>query len=236
MTSINRSLTLNTCVSNNNNASHPSFYLNPPINNVEAFNVSTFSGINTTYTIDSRNCNFSFVESSVPHNGYLPFGNYTINTFITALGTAMTSASGTSTFTITNNVLTNILSITSSTNVFYLTNTINNCYYEAGLTPNNIGSLIQIGTSSYDLSGLKQILLVSSDLGSNAVAVNSNYNVLASIDISVPYLGVISYKGTNLFINSNCTLNSLNFILLDERYRVLSNLKDWSITIILQTE
>jgi hypothetical protein len=236
MSSINKSLTFSTSASNNNNPSNPTFFINPAVYNVEAYNITNFCGVNTTYTIDGRNSNFSFIENSITYNGFLPSGNYTLSTFIVALGSAMTTASGVSVYTVTNNALTNVLTITSNNKTFKLLDTVNNCYYEAGFSVSTVLGLTQTGSSSFDLSGLKQIRIVSSDLGRNAICVNSNYNVLACIDVSVPYLGVISHSGTNFFITANCNLNTMSFLLLDERNRILNNLKDWSITFILQTE
>lgn len=44
-----KSLTFSTISSNNNNADAPTFYINPPINKIDSFHISNFSGVNVTY-------------------------------------------------------------------------------------------------------------------------------------------------------------------------------------------
>jgi hypothetical protein len=113
MTAINKSLTFSTIVSNNQNSSNPTYFF-PSLFRVEAYSVSSFCGVNNIYTINSRNNNFSFQEStSTIYNAIVPSGNYTLSTFTIALGTAM-SASGTGTYTVANNETTNVLTITST--------------------------------------------------------------------------------------------------------------------------
>ena len=85
------------------------FVLNPALQNAEAYAVSNFIGVNTIYTISTRNNRFAFIEStssSTTRIATIPIGNYTLSSFIAALALALTTA-GTVTYTCVNDTLTN---------------------------------------------------------------------------------------------------------------------------------
>ena len=235
--SLNRKYTFSTTLSNNRNSTNPSFYINPSINNIESFVISSFQGVNNVYTFDSRNCNILIQETSqAPFTVSIPFGNYTITNLLSTLSTILTTASSTSVYTATKNDLTNIITITSDTTTFVIQDTINNAYYELGFLVNTTTpALTQTGSNQYDLSGVKIIHLVSNDLGNDgSFLVNSNYNILCSIPVDAPYLSPIHYQeNSDLLINCKINeLSSITFHLIDERHRMLSNLSDWSVQII----
>lgn len=233
---LNQQYTFSTFLSNNKNSSNPTFFINPGVKGIDSYTVNSFTGINNIYTFDNRNCNLLIQETGEsPFPVVIPTGNYTISSLLTTLSSILTTASTTSVYTATKNDLTNLITITSDTKTFSLIDTVNNCYYEIGFLKLNSSSLSQVASSQYDLSGIKTIHIVSNDLGNDgSFLINTNYNVLCSIPVNVPYLGVIGYEKTSdLLVNCKVNeLNSITFTLLDERFRILSNVSDWSLQII----
>lgn len=239
--SLNRKYTFSTFLSNNKSSVNPSFYINPPVSNIDNFVISSFQGINNIYTFDTRNCNILIQETGeTPFTAVIPHGNYTITTLLSTLSSILTTASATSTYTATKNDLTNIITITSNTTTFVIQDTINNAYYELGYLANSTTpALAQTSSNQYDLSGVKTIHVVSNDLGNDgSYLINSNYNILCSIPVDAPYLSPIHYQ-ENSDILINCKVNelsSITFHLLDERFRILNNLSDWSIQLITNSQ
>jgi hypothetical protein len=201
---------------------------------IGGFSVGNFTGIQCVNLIDSTNNTLQFSEtdtSSTIRVVTIPTGDYTLSTLLTAIGAGMTTA-GTVTYTATVSSLTNLITISSSKAFKILTGS-NNIYYEIGYSTSSAFATSQVASYIYDLSGLKQIQIESSSFGaSNSILANTNYSVISSIPITAPFLGVISYEPNPIFIDSQINdINSTSFSLLDERNRVLSISKDWSIQI-----
>lgn len=233
-----KSLTFSTIASDNNNKSTPSYYLDTPIQISEGFCVKSFQGINTVYNIDSRNNKFSFNEddtSGTIRTFTIPSGNYTITTFMAALKTGL-DAQGSVVYTVTNNTLTNIVTITGASKQFKILPISNDCYYEAGFVVSTAFSISQTATQTYDLSGLKAINIVCNSFGTgNSVVVNKNLNVICSIPIEVGYLGVVNYNPNIVFIDSQITsISAFEFILTDSRFRTLTLQNDWQLTLLFE--
>jgi hypothetical protein len=236
MASIIKSLIFNTSTNKNNSSN---FNLLSPVTVSEGYLLSQFIGINSVYNFDSRNNIFAFTEASTTLFAFIPTGNYTINTLITTLASILTS-SGTTTYTVTNNTLTNKITI-SAANSFKIIQVDKNCYYELGMlnsvfeNPSQGYFTEHIAPSSFDLSGLKQINVVSNSFGyGNCLAVNKNLNVIATIPVTVAYQGVISYSSPNsVFISSQIdSIQNVDFILYDSRFRELKLDRDFVITLL----
>lgn len=223
------------------NSINPNFQLNPVIYNAEAFGVSNFVGVNSVYVIDQRNNNFSFIESNsttVTRIAVIPSGNYTLTSYLTAISSSMTTA-GTATYTATNNDLTNRITITSNGVTFILVDTLNNSYYESGFTVLNPSfSATQTASTTYDLSGLKMINIVSPSFGySTNLVCGINKNVIASIPVTNPYLGIISYSPSVNFISSQVSsISNLDVQFFDELFRPITLDKSYSLTILFRIE
>jgi hypothetical protein len=233
-----KSLTFATIASSNQNKSTPNFYLEQPIQISEGFCVKSFTGVNTFLNIDSRNNQFNFNESDSSgsiRSFTLANGNYTITSFMGALKAGL-DTNGTVVYTVANNSLTNIITITGASKTFKILPISNNCYYEAGFDVSATFSISQIATNTYDLSGLKEINVVCNAFGTgNSVVVNKNLNVICSIPISVGYLGVISYTPPIVFIDSQTqSISAFEFICVDERYRPLTFQNDFSLTLLFE--
>jgi hypothetical protein len=234
MAEIIKQYTFQTISSNNSNTSNPFYFLSSSPGDNGGFSVGNFTGIQCVNLIDSRNNTLQFSEtdtSSTTRVVKIPTGDYTLSTLLTAIGAGMTSA-GTVTYTATVNSLTNLITISSS-KAFKIFTASNNIYYEIGYSTSSAFATSQTASKIYDLSGLKQIHIVSSSFGaSNSILVNTNYTVICSIPISSPFLGVIRDEPSPQFIDSQINdLNSISFSLLDERKRTLTMSKDWSLQI-----
>ena len=233
-----KSLTFSTIASDNSNKSTPNYYLDSPIQISEGYAVKSFQGVNTVYNIDSRNNRLSFNESnsSVQVRTFsIPEGNYTITTFMAAIKSGMDTA-GTVVYTVTNDTLINKITITSASTTFKILPIANDCYYEGGFSVSTDFAISQTASSTFDLSGLKAINIVSTAFGNkDSIVVNKNLNVIASIPIEVGYLGVINYNPSIVFIDSQITsISAFEFLLYDSRFRPLTLSNDWSITILFQ--
>lgn len=236
-----KSYTFSSANSINNSTSNPLFNLpySNTGNGIEGFSVSSFTGVNTVYNIDSRNNRFTFSEqpSFVSQNLIIPNGNYTVNTFITTLESLLRASSpGTMLYTVTVNSLTNLITITSPSLFFRILPVDNNCYYECGFVPSGTNVAVRTAPFQFDFSGLKQLFLVSSSFGtSNTYLVGRNFNVIAAVPIATPFMGVISYTNSPIFISSQIrNIDSVSFMILDERGRVIDLNKDWSVSILLK--
>lgn len=233
------------------NQTYPSYTSNPtwniqePVRNIDAFQISSFVGVNTVYIIDQRNNHLYFNENPLGTAGStltatVPIGNYTIFTLPAALALAMTSTPGaTGTYTVAplpapND---NIIKITSTVNFIVDYGESNSMYYELGFTyPSTVYSLTQTGNAPYDLSGLKTINIVSGSLGSShTYTVGSNYSIICNIPVSSGYGSVITFLGDPDFTSSPVgNLTNFNCILLDERMRPLNFQNDWCLTLIFK--
>lgn len=232
-----KSVKFDTINSNNTSKFEPNFSLKNPISLADSYAVTSFTGINTIYNIDSRNNTITFIDQSFPGTilqAFLQVGNYTISTFITEIGDKMTLV-GAQTYTCSNNSISNKLTI-SSVGPFRLINSTNNFFYESGFQPSVGFANPQVAENTYDLSGLKQINVVCNSLqNGNTIVANNNKNVIFTIPVTSAYLGVISFNPTPIFISSQIdNLSFFEFYLLDERYRQLENVKDWSVNLIFR--
>ena len=233
-----KSLTFSTIASDNSNKSAPAWYLDQPIQISEGYCCKNFSGLNTIYNIDARNNKFSFNESNssgTVRTFTIPSGNYTITTFMAALKTGL-DVNGTVVYTVTNNTLTNIITITSASTTFKILPISNDCYYEAGFEVSSSFAISQTAVQTYDLSGLKCINIVSNAFGNkDSIVVNRNLNVICSIPIEVGYLGVINYSPPIVFIDSSITsISSFEFLCYDEFLRPLTISNHWSLCLLFE--
>jgi len=227
-----KSLILNTSTNKNNSTT---FNLINPITVSEGYLVSQFTGVNSVFNINERNNVFSFTENSTILYAILPPGNYTITSLISALG-PLISAASTVTYMVSVNSLTSKITISTAATQFRLVDSQNNIFYELGFTNFSTSLALSItANSTYDLSGLKMIYLVSSSFGmGNCISVNKNLNTICSIPITTSYLGIISYSSPNsVFISSQIdSIQSIDVQLYDERFRLLTLDRSFSITIL----
>ena len=237
MPTFTRALTFNTIFSNNNNRSTPNFYCEKPIENAQGYSVQSFYGINNFYNIDFRNNLFCFNESDsvgTVRSFILPDGNYTISTFMTALKTGL-DLSGSVVYTVSNNTLTNIITITASKS-FKILPIPNNCYYEGGFDVSTSFSISQTASSTFDLSGVKILNIVCASFNTgNSTFVNKPLNVIASIPIETPYLGVVNYQPNIAFIDTEIhNVSAFEFQIYDERLRKLNINNDYQLTLLFE--
>lgn len=229
-------LTFSSYLSNNADNNNPTFYLNTPISQIEGYSFQNFSGINTIYNIDSRNNTLNFIEddsSSTIRSITIPTGNYTISSFLTSLSSLFTAA-GTVVYTATNDTLVNKITITGASKTFKIVNSSNFCL-ESGFVSSASFAISQTAANTFDLSGIKILNLVCYSFGNtNSVLVNRNYNVIQSIPITTPYLGVIDFQSnSDIFITSQIQeLNVCQFSLLDELARPVQINSPWSVSIV----
>lgn len=235
-------ITFDTSLSNNKSTSNPSFILERPFDIINGFQVGKFVGINSITNIRDTNNKISLTT----YNGTaanvcastIPVGNYTIDSFTPVLLNTLNTASG-STFGVSLNTMENVYIISNTNGSFCFNSVNNNVYYEIGIVDAqlNIPSSKLIAGSSYDLSGLKQVNVVSSDFGVRCCQkIGSNLNTILSIPIEIPFNGVITSPESNVCLNTAVYNKSdFTFSLYDERNRPITGLKDWVLEVYIRT-
>lgn len=240
MESVIHNLTFDTRLSNNKSLNAPLFFDNNfNLDELLGFQVESLMFVNTIPNITSRNNKLSLIENGATTATLLTLqeGNYTIDTFKTMLENSLTASAG-NTYSVGLNTMENLLSIatTLTSASFVFGDTLNNVYYELGVE-NTGANLI---TAPYDLSGLKTLCVVSSDLSSGYVkTMGSNYNIILKVPVSNSYASTIHYQNNSSVFKSSDLKNvrSFGFTLYDERMRLLDEkyLKDWVLTLNLET-
>lgn len=232
-------ITLNTISrTSNSEISNPIYFLDKALYNLRSYKVKNITIPLSIYTIDSRNNKLLVQEDTdEPVEITLTPQNYTATQFASELKTKM-DAITTKVYTITYNSQTNKFTITVDTGDFAFLDVPNNCYYEMGLTSDQLNVSDDTITSGKpaDLSGLKVISVVCPSFSSNYT--QNNYNIIASATINERSGDIASFNDNSFdYINiRENTINSLQFILIDERGRRLSVSNDWILTILFQTE
>ena len=237
MSNIIQQLNFNT-LNQSRSKSNPQFNLQGrSLYSIESYAIGSFYCVNTFYTIDTRNNQFSFSEpDNLIRTFSIPTGNYTVTSFITTLQSLLNGA-GTQTYTVTNNTLTNVLTITGATKAFIILAINFDCYYESGFTVSAVSSLSQVATNVFDFSGVKVVNIVSNSFGfGNNILVGKSLNVVFSIPITVPSLGVISFINPNpIFVSTSISeISTIEFLVYDELYRPLTMMNNWQLSAYVQ--
>ena len=239
MSSIN-SIHFQTSFRSGGNLTNPSFILNDTLNDIVGVKVKSAMIPLSFYTFDTRNQYIYFVEGSGSTlTAIIPSGIYTSSTLPAVLQTAMNGAVGaTLTYTITYSAVSNKLTFTASLSTLKFVSGANNAYYELGIisTDLNAPSLSITPSQTIDLSGVKVINFVSNISGVQVI--NKNFNVLCSIICEDSQNSIQAFRDDgNDYINTNISsLSDLHFNLYDEFFRVLTPLKDFSITVNFQVK
>ena len=217
------------------NRQEPLFTLPKMISNINSFAISSFSGTNTFYVIDSYKNKFLINEGASDIELTIPTGNYTYTTFLIELQLQLNTL-GTDTYVITHDNLLNKYIITS-TGTFKILSIENNCYFESGFVNSGANDNFESVKTAYEtwqLGGIKNILISSSNFGFNRLNPNSNINVITSIPITQTYLGVIHFNPYPIYLAAQINdIASVNFLLLDERYRKFEVNSDWKLSILV---
>lgn len=233
-----RSLNFTSLFRNGGTLGNPQFNINDTLNNIRGVKLKNAVLPLSFYTIDSRNNKLYFYEVApgVDLVATIPEGIYTSSTLPGVLKTALELV-GSNIYTITYSSVSNKLTITAD-NSFAFKQGSNNAYYELGLTSENLNVLSSTltGNEVIDLSGVSCIHLLSSVGAINVI--NKPYNVIGTINIDRQITEVQNYKDDSqdyIAVSLN-SLSELTFLLYDERFRILTPKKDWSITVNFLTE
>ena len=249
-------LVLDTQFAINNSKTDPVWSLNRQIDLVEGYCISNFNGVNTLPNISDRNDKFSFIEGLTNTSGTLyttsntitlPHGNYTIDSFIDMFNTQLNASAG-NVYTLTNNTLENLLTLTLSSvssgntqNNFNIQQISNNIYYELSLTNQYLNTTLSQQITfpeTYDLSGIQCLHLASSSFGYgyNKLAGNA-LNIVLSVPVDVAYMGQINFHNESIFVSSDTNnLQTIQLNLYDDRLRKInSDMRDWNISLYIKS-
>lgn len=245
------SLSLKTVVSDSTNqpdyAASPTWTLVQPLINLESFQVDSFVGVNSINTIDSRNDMLYWTEypNSTTANNFtaiIPTNYYDSNTILPALQTAFNSSNTGSNYQVSIvSTAASFIQVTNTQTSFMVTGyeEYHNINYEIGFMGNETAGNVQVAYQSMDLSGVKEINIVSSSLGTNhSNLAGSGYKIISNIPVSAPFGGTIIYAGDYQY--TSCPIpfmSQFTCILLDERLRQLNqNILDWSLTLLVKSQ
>ena len=245
------SLSLNTILADSKEAgyqSKPSWTLSDPQSNITAFQVDSFVAPNSVFTIDDRNNRLYWTEYTGTTGTVLqttvPTSYYNTSTLTTALASAFNTFQTNGNYQV---ALTGASSlyfmVTNTTSNFIMSgeNEYHNINYETGFMDTTSQTIAnnQVASQTLDLSGLKQINIVSSNLGvSHSFTANSGYKIITNIPVNAPFGGTIIYAGDQQFASSPIqSLNNFSCELFDERFRSLrnSNMSDFCMTMFLKS-
>lgn len=246
------SIGLNTVISDFNTANgyqaNPTWSFPEPQTNIAAFQVDSFIMPNSIFTIDQRNDILYWKQYSGTTGTLLqatvPTNYYDSTTLATALQSTLNSYNTNGNYQVAITGAGNsYYTITNTTNNFVITGAetgVSNINYEIGfMSVTETPAHTQTGSQTFDVSGLKQLNIVSNNLGvSHTFTPGTGYKVLTNISVTAPFGGLITYNGDLAF--SSCPtqyLPSFTVLLLDERMRSLqgSNVSDWSLTMYLRS-
>jgi hypothetical protein len=238
-------ITLDTRYSINSSTDTPVWLLNSnsQVDQLTGFQCGNFCGVNSIYNIDSRNNKISLYEHLNTTGSTrvltIPEGEYTIDTLQTELLTQLNGTSGS--YNVTSGNLDHRMVFSKTSGSFSFQSVPKDMYYELGLNSTQVGATIAnsiTAGSSYDLSGIKKINVVSSSFGLNYCDTpGNNFNTILSIPVQDAYGSAIySPQQSDLMITSDArNVNNVSISLYDERYRYLSNMRDWSLDVFLQS-
>jgi hypothetical protein len=227
----------------NQNTTNPVWMLNDQIDDLVSFHTGKFIGVNTVTNIRDTNnkASVTVYSGTTPSTltATVPVGNYTIDTFMPALQSALNTTGNT--FLVTQGTLNTTMSISNGTQGAFKFNAVtNDVYYETGINSSQLNSTTSslVCGSSYDLSGLKSINLVSSDFGVKACSrPGSNYNVVLSVPVDESYGSSLSTPESDTPITSDAqNLHTITLSVFDERMRPINQMKDWTLDVFVDTK
>lgn len=177
---------------------------------------------NAVYPINSYYCKISFFEhSGTTKTVTIPSGAYTGDSIATAIGTAMTAATGiAATYTASYSTTTYCLTI-SSTDTFYLVDATNSCYEQLGFNVSSFGTtLASSATGSFpvNLAGSAYVDVIS-NLSTRNTTVSTTANILVRIPLDYGFGNWITLRvqeSEKIFI-SNPNIDLLSIELRDDR-------------------
>jgi hypothetical protein len=192
------------------------------------------------YVINFSNHLLKYITTGGEVQTYIPVGNYTANSLITALNTAMGNDPN---LTITISPINGRLTFTHTSSVITI---YNNFQYSIGSvlgfppdsTNSSIGFILE-ANYPLNLLGIKVLQVRSGTLSMNNISSvqGGHTTLLSSIPVSAVPFGMIEYNdvGNNLITITNTTLDDLDIDIIDGESGEYINFnnQDWCITLAL---
>ena len=228
-----KSLQFNTYLRNAGEIASPVFYLPQNIQNISSLKLKSLSIPLSIFTFDSRN-NTGILSDLGTTNFNLTItpGNYNGTTLATELSRIL-NLTALHTFTVTYNLASNNLSITSTGTFNFIQGNLNNFYAELGITINTVLATTYT-TSSINLLGIQQ-LNIGSNIGAQDI-VNSKFKLVGSVPIEEANSTLSTFfDNSNDYINYEIpNLTEISFQLYDSRFRPITMNQDFVITLNFQ--
>lgn len=232
-----KSYNLNTNFSDNQSKTIPRWTFSENLIGIKGLKIKNAMIPLTLNNIDTYNNVISITETisatTYANTITLPVGQYNSSNIKTQLQTSMNSL-GNLYYTVGFNTFGNALTISNSTGTFSINSVGNNAYDELGFGYVTVQT--NYTTSSIDLSGIKQLNVVSN---LNAVnVVGQNYSILCSIPIeeSLNTISTFTDDGNDYVEIDREELCNVELSLRDEVFRPINCNKDWNITINFLTD
>jgi hypothetical protein len=189
--------------------------------------------------INSTNNTIPFTESATQKTATVPAGYYTKTTLLTAIGTAMTTASGgTNTYTVTLDSVTQSVTITASTVPFtldWLSRSTNSMARLLGfaVTTNTASALTATGSGILVLNTVLSFNIAIEGVGTIVNAQGQLSTFYVPMTANVGTQGWIQYEPDQFDqrITIPSPLSTLRIRVLDDNGRVLPIRQDWQMLI-----
>lgn len=232
-----KSYNLNTNFSDNNSKTIPRWTFPENLIGIKGLKIKNAMIPLTLNNIDTYNNVLSITETisttTYANTITLPVGQYNSSNIKTQLQTSMNSL-GNLYYTVGFNTFGNALTISNSTGTFSINSVGNNAYDELGF--GYVSVQTNYTTSSIDLSGIKQLNVVSNINAVNVVG--QNYSIVCSIPIEESLNTISTYTddGNDYLEIDREELCNVELSLRDEVFRPINVNKDWNITINFLTD
>jgi len=221
----------------NSSLSNPIF-ITDNITNITGYKLKNFVCALTSFNIDSHNNKFLIEFAGNDYTLTITPTNYTTTTLFNVFDSFLFSVFGSGNYGIAYNSSTYKWNITSSVGNFIIKPVANNCYYELGISDSQLSVATNnlLSANNGDLSGIKLLSIVCPSFQTKYKTEN-NYNIIGNCVIDETLGTVISYiDNSNDYISTNVSsLNTLSFLFLDERQRIVNIKNDYVLTIMFQT-
>lgn len=202
------------------------------LRNVKRVVLKSIHFLNSQYNINEYNNRIDWNHNSIDYTATISEGQYDVDDLITALESAMNTAMGGATVTITQDSLTNKLSFDWSASTGYIKVVENTMSFTIGMDTERAPADPYVGDAQVRLNGLLQVFINSATLAQNhSLESKSNNeastgNEILSVPVTAPYMTmnhVITFDDELSSINYGFRGNDLSIIdiqLLDVKGRV----------------
>ena len=178
----------------------------------------------TFFNITAAN-NLIYFTDTATHTASIPVGFYDSTSILAAVGTAMTTASGTVTYTVTKNSSTYNVIISASSGTFVLNNSnqVNSIASSLGFTPyDTVAALFQTSSTVANLSQVRSLNVSINGLsGIEDTSSRGAYSFIVPITVNQQSIQVYEPISFIQTINFDSPTRDLSITIYDDKHNVI---------------